>query len=166
MTDRQRLLSLMKGDPELVSRLLMVAEDPTTRPLVTSPDVAARHLAPLLAGFDHERFAVLGVDRRRRVIGSQVLTVGNDGFVIVDPRQVYRWALLHKADAVIVAHNHPSGDTTPSHQDVDVTRRLARAGEAIGIPLLDHLVVCGPHRWASLAERGHVPATSSAPMFA
>jgi DNA repair protein RadC len=158
MTDRQQLLSLLTGNPDLVSRLLVCAEGADPADPVAGAESAYGHLAPLVAGKSREHFAVLALDRRRRVIASTVLTVGNDGFCIVDPRQVYSWALRQGkmgAHAIIVAHNHPSGATRPSRQDIDVTETLAQAGRMLGVPLLDHLVIGGTG-YTSLAEEGYI----------
>jgi DNA repair protein RadC len=98
----------------------------------------------------------LFLDRRRRLLAHRALTRGSDAFTVVDPRQVFRVAVGCSASAVILAHNHPSGDPTPSRQDEDVTRRVVQAGRTLGIPVLDHLVVAGA-RYVSLAESGAVP---------
>lgn len=155
MSDRSRLLSLLTGDPELVSRLLVCAEG-TDAKTITGAHDAYGILAPMLAGRSREHFAVVALDRRRHVLNAEVLTIGNDGFCIVDPRQVYRWALMQGrsgASAIIIAHNHPSGDTRPSLQDLDVTERVARAGRLLGITLLDHLIL-GNGGYLSMAEDG------------
>lgn len=158
MTERQRLLSAIRGNPDLVARLLLVAEpDPTE--LVAQDKHALSHFLPLLDGLDHERFAVLALNRRNRAIACEVLTVGNDGYCIVDPKQIYRWALMQGrsgATAVILAHNHPSGDPTPSAQDIAVTRKVVQAGTMLGIRCLDHLVIGSGGSYCSLATRGEM----------
>ncbi|MFT5683975.1 MAG: DNA repair protein RadC [Myxococcota bacterium] len=82
-----------------------------------------------------------------------MLTTGNDMHTIVDPRQIFRTAVRSGAAGIIIAHNHPSGDPTASSADLSVTRRLAEAGQVIGIELLDHLIL-GSDRYVSLAEQG------------
>lgn len=159
MTNRQRLLHLITGNPSLIDRLLVVADGDEPTPVITSPDQAHRIFLPLIAGQPQEHFAVAALNRRRRLIHAEVLTIGTDGFTIVDPRQVYSWALRQGrtgAHAIIVAHNHPSGDSTPSSQDRDVTHRLVRAGQVLGIQLLDHLVI-GARGYTSLADHGAIP---------
>lgn len=123
---------------------------------VTSPELAYALLGPALQGLPDEELHGLYLDRRRRPVARRRLTRGSDGFTVVDPRQVYRIAVGVGAAAVILAHNHPSGDPTPSSQDRDVTERVARAGRVLGIPLLDHLVV-GAGRYASFAAAGELP---------
>lgn len=157
MTDRQKLLQIITGNPALVSRLLVCADGNNAPEIVSSSDSAYTHFAPLLAGQDREHFAVMALGRRHQVLGCEVLTIGNDGFCIVDPRQVYSWALRQGkqgASAVIVAHNHPSGNPRPSHQDYDVTAKLVAAGALLGVPVLDHLIVAADG-YASMADEGY-----------
>ena len=106
-----------------------------------------------LGALAREELHGLLLDRRHRVVAYRVFSCGNDAHTIVDPKQVYREVLLHRASAVIVAHNHPSGDPTPSSADVEVSLRLQHAGRLLGVDLLDHLVVAG-QRWSSLREQG------------
>lgn len=124
---------------------------------VTTPDEAVAALRLMSFG-DYESLSAIFLDRRRRVVGAKTLTRGSDGFTVVDPRQIFRVAIEMGAVAVIMAHNHPSGDPTPSSQDRDVTERVARAGRVIGIPLLDHIVLGANGRYTSLAAEGHLPA--------
>ncbi len=124
-------------------------------PGVTSPERAAEVLAPLLVGRDRERCAAVLLDTRHRVLEVAVVSIGSLDHTFMSPREVYRDALLGNAAAVVVGHNHPSGDPTPSRDDLAVTTRLARAGDLVGVDLLDHLVVAG-QRWQSLARAGHV----------
>ncbi len=131
-------------------------EPPEPQEPVCSPVHAWRVLAPALTGLQDEELHALYLDRRRRPIARRRLTRGSDAFTVVDPRQVFRVAVGVGASGVILAHNHPSGDPTPSPQDRDITDRVARAGRVLGIPLLDHLVV-GAAEWRSLAEEGSLP---------
>lgn len=133
-----------------------LASSPDGAPVLSSSDAAAWFL-PRLGSRAREELHALLLDRRHRVRAYRVLTQGNDAYTIVDPRQVYGEALLHRAAAVIVAHNHPSGDPAPSAADVEVSVRLVEAGRLIGVELLDHLVVAGG-RWTSLRELGLLPA--------
>lgn len=123
---------------------------------IGGPDDAFDAVAPALLGLPHEELHGLFLDRLRRPVARRMLTRGSDAYTVVDPRQVFRVALGVGARAVVLAHNHPSGDPTPSAQDIEVTRRVARAGQILGIPLVDHLVI-GGGRFASLAEAGRLP---------
>ncbi len=123
---------------------------------VRGPTEAFAILSPVLQGLVDEELHALFLDHRRQLLAHRALTRGSDAFTVVDPRQVFRLAVGCRASAIILAHNHPSGDPTPSRQDEEVTRRVVRAGRTLGIPLLDHLVVAGP-RYVSLAQAGGVP---------
>lgn len=127
---------------------------------VSTPLQAWQHLAPALLGLADEELHGLFLDRRRRPLALRTITRGSDAFTIVDPRQVFRLAVRLGASAVVIAHNHPSGDPEPSAQDADVTDRLARAGRVLGVPVIDHLVITDGG-FVSLAERGLLPLTSS-----
>jgi len=144
---------------ELGRRTLLAAGDPVQP--VRSPAEAHDHLGPALRALPDEELHALYLDRRHRPCARRMLTRGSDGFTVVDPRQVFRAAVRLGASAVVLAHNHPSGDPTPSAQDREVTRRVAAAGRILGIPLLDHLVV-GNGGYVSLAERGELPAWDGA----
>lgn len=159
MTDRQKLLALIRGDKAMVKHLLNLAAEPELGTTVTSDERAAGLFMPLLAGHENERFAVAALDRRHRVVDIEVLTTGSDAFVVVDPKQILRWALTRErsVQSLLVAHNHPSGDPKPSQQDIEVTRRVSQACNAVGMTLLDHLVIGSTTRWTSLRSEGHVP---------
>lgn len=123
------------------------------RPVVTSPEAAAAVLVPLLADRDREACVALLLDTRHRLLEVETVSIGSIDHTFMSPREVFRDALLGNAAALVLGHNHPSGDPAPSRDDERVTRRLAEAAEVIGIDLLDHLVV-GDGRWTSLARRG------------
>lgn len=123
------------------------------RPEVTSPEVAATLVVPLLGAADRERCVALLLDTKHRLLDVNTVSVGSIDHTFMAPREVFRDALLANAAALVLAHNHPSGDPAPSRDDELVTTRLVRAGELVGIEVLDHLVV-GGERWVSLARRG------------
>ncbi len=122
---------------------------------VTSPESAAEILVPALLGADRERCVAALVDTKHRLLRTATVSIGSLDHTFMAPREVFRDALLANAAALVLAHNHPSGDPEPSRDDEQVTRRLVRAGELIGVEVLDHLVVGGT-RWVSLARRGVV----------
>jgi DNA repair protein RadC len=138
---------------------------PHRRSGIQGPESAWTILRDPLATLDVEELHGLYLDRRNRVLGRRMLSRGNDHCTIVDPRQVFRPAIQLGAAAVVVAHNHPSGDPTPSDEDRAVTRRLVQAGQLLGVPLVDHIVV-GGQDWRSLAELGEVPRSQPAPTLA
>ena len=128
---------------------------PVGRIQVTSPDDAFDLVAPLLVGRDREHCLLVALDTKHRLLGVSTVSIGSVDHTFMGPREVFREALLAGASAVFVAHNHPSGDATPSADDRQVTRRLATAGSTLGVDLLDHLVIGDPE-WVSLARLGVV----------
>ncbi|NNL67660.1 MAG: DNA repair protein RadC [Myxococcales bacterium] len=118
-----------------------------------SPEDVFRHFAAGLRRLDHERFVVVLLDGRHRVLGEEVVSRGTLTASLVHPREVFRPALRASAAAVILVHNHPSGDPTPSAEDRSVTARLADAGEILGVRVLDHVVVA-ERGFVSLREEG------------
>jgi DNA repair protein RadC len=101
---------------------------------------------------DRERFVLVLLDGKNRVIGFHVVSVGSLTAALVHPREVFKAAILANAAAVILAHNHPSGDPEPSAEDRALTARLRQVGELVGIRVLDHVVI-GDGSFTSLAER-------------
>ena len=122
------------------------------RPTLRSPDRVARLLAPELRGEERECFFALLLDSKHRLKRRVLVSIGTLSASLVHPREVFREAIRSAAAALVVAHNHPSGDPEPSAEDIEVTRRLHEAGKLLGIPLLDHVVV-GDGRFVSLRER-------------
>ena len=120
---------------------------------ITSPGDVQRLLGAEMATLAQEQVRVLLLDRRNRVVGQRVIYQGNAYSSVVRPAEVLRPAVVVAAPNIIVAHNHPSGDASPSPQDVEVTRELARAAELLGITLLDHVVIGGDEA-VSLKDRG------------
>ena len=88
-----------------------------------------------------EMFMAMSLDVRNQCLGVEITAIGTSDGVEVRPRELFRAAILTGAAALIVAHNHPSGDPTPSMEDIEITRRLAAAGHVLAIPILDHLIV-------------------------
>ncbi len=121
---------------------------------IRDPHAAARFVRRVIADDAREHFVALLLDGRHRPIGYQVVSVGTATASLVHPREVFQAAVSLGACALIVAHNHPSGDPTPSAEDREVTRRLAQAGKVLGIALLDSLVIAG---------RGHVSIQEESP---
>ncbi len=129
--------------------------EPEDRPAVTTPEAAADLVLPLLADRDREHCVALLLDTKHRLLSTALVSVGSIDHTFMAPREILRDALLANASAMVVAHNHPSGDPEPSRDDEAVTRRLSQAADVVGVDLLDHVVVAG-ERWVSLARRGLV----------
>ncbi len=107
---------------------------------------------PELRDQPQEQFKGVFLNSKNEVLKVRTITVGSLNASVITPRELFREAISHNSASVIVAHNHPSGDPTPSKEDIDVTKRLVQAGEYVGIEVLDH-VVLGDGRWISLKER-------------
>ncbi|MDE1976364.1 MAG: DNA repair protein RadC [Elusimicrobia bacterium] len=101
-----------------------------------------------------EHFLAFYLDARNHLVREETVSIGTLSASLVHPREVFSPAIAHAAAALIVAHNHPSGDCTPSPEDKDVTRRLQESGALLGIPLLDHLIVAAGGDFCSFRERG------------
>ena len=126
---------------------------PEDRLEVTSPEAAAEILMPLMQGLDREHCVTLNLDTKHRLLAATTVSIGSIDHTFMSPREVFRDALTRGASAIVIAHNHPSGDATPSRDDELVTRRIGRAGEILDIEVLDHIVI-GHQHWTSLARRG------------
>ena len=105
-----------------------------------------------MATLDREVFKTVFLNTRNRIIGSDITSIGTLTANLVHPREVFRRAVVYNAAALIVAHNHPSGDAEPSDEDIKVTTQLKDAGKILGIPLLDHIVI-GANAYVSLKNR-------------
>lgn len=136
---------------ELGKRLASAVDAP--KPVITNPQDAANLVMEDLRYEGKEHFLVLLLDTRHQVIRIVETSVGTLNASLVHPREVFHPAITHLAAAVILAHNHPSGDPTPSKEDLALTARLKQAGELVGIPVLDHLVI-GDGRYLSFNEKG------------
>ena len=123
-------------------RVMLVKDDtpPYPHPM-NSPERIFSLLKDEVARWDRERFLTLLLNARLRLLGVEEVTVGTVSESLVHPREIFKAAILANACFVISVHNHPSGDPSPSKQDQEVTRRLQRAGELLGIRLLDHIVI-------------------------
>lgn len=125
--------------------------DAGERPTLITPRHVAMYLMPLFSGHRVERFGLVLLDAKHRLIRASVLFVGSLDTSIVHPREVFREAALASAASIVVFHNHPSGDPRPSAEDFALTRRLVTAGEVMGIHVLDH-VILGDAQWYSFKE--------------
>lgn len=131
------------------------------RPRVASPRHLASLLLPPFGSGAVERFGIVLLDTRHRVIRTTVLSVGSLDSTVVHPREVFREAAASSASAIVLFHNHPSGDPTPSQDDLALTTRLVQAGEIMGIDVVDHLILADD-RYVSLLEAGRFGAPGPA----
>lgn len=114
-----------------------------------------RHYFENYCSTDRENFIAMFLNTKNRITGISTIHVGSLDASIVHPREVYTEALLHKSAAIIVCHNHPSGVTTPSQEDISITKTLQQAGDVLGISLLDHIIL-GENTHYSLREGGYM----------
>jgi DNA repair protein RadC len=126
-----------------------------------SPRQVWAHFGARLRGLRQETFFVLLLDSRHRLLRAVEVSRGSLNQSLVHPREVFAPALREAAAAIVVLHNHPSGDPMPSREDHEVTRRLCESGELLGIPVLDHVVI-GADTYASFAEKGWLQAQAPA----
>jgi DNA repair protein RadC len=136
---------------ELGRRTLLLS--PRARPRFLTPRDAARFLLPQFGAHPVERFGVLMLDTRHRLVRTQLISVGSIDASLAHPREVFREATMAGAAALVLFHNHPSGDPTPSREDLDLTRRLVAAGQVLGIDVVDHVILADTH-YCSMKESG------------
>ncbi len=137
-------------------RLRLVRESqlsyaPVTQPYEAQQAIRAM-LHALLHDLDREAAVVIALDARNRPIGAHIVSIGTLSASLVHPREVFKFAMLANAHSLLFAHNHPSGDAEPSRDDIDLSRRLVKAGELVGIELVDSLIT-GHDSFTSLKER-------------
>ncbi|GAA0601489.1 DNA repair protein RadC [Virgibacillus siamensis] len=128
---------------------------PNERYVIRSPEDGADYIMEEMRNLNQEHFVVLFLNTKNQIIHRQTIFIGSLNASIVHPREVYREAVKRSAASIICAHNHPSGDPSPSQEDIHVTRRLVECGKMIGIELLDHLVI-GDRKFVSLKEKGYL----------
>ena len=131
----------IKAAFELSKRLESSAGE-SQKPAIKSPEDVANIVRSQLKGKKKEHFLVLCLDTRNHLINYKLISVGSLDTSVVHPREVFKEAISSHAASVIFAHNHPSGDPEPSKEDIELTKRLAKAGEIMGIDVLDHIIVC------------------------
>ena len=128
---------------------------PSARVQLRTPREAAAYLLPAFGSRPVEQFGVVLLDTKHRVLRTTVVAVGTLNTTVVQPRDVFREAVLGAAASVVVFHNHPSGDPSPSPDDVELTARMAAAGTLMGIDMVDHIVL-GDTRYCSFKEMGRL----------
>ncbi len=124
------------------------------RPVVSTPEDVVRVCGVQLRGLDREHFWALVLNTKNQLLRVVEVSVGSLNASIVHPRELFKEAVRVSAASVVVVHNHPSGDPTPSGADIQLTRRLVRAGDVLGIDVLDHVVIGDGGAHASLRELG------------
>ena len=154
-TSPQELMAIPGIGPAKATTILAAVElgkrtfqfRPTERALIDSPNAAAAALSHDLMWQNQEQFAVVLLDVKNCLLGTQIITIGTATETLASPRDIFREALKQGATKLIVAHNHPSGNLEPSQQDLSLTEQLLQGADYLNIPLLDHLILGnGDHR--------------------
>jgi DNA repair protein RadC len=138
---------------EIARRLESFNEE--VKPKVNSPEDVYRRIYPRMREQKKENFIELCLDTKNQIIREEIISIGSLNANVVHPREVFKTALAVSAAHIIVAHNHPSGDPTPSREDIEVTKKLIEAGKIIGVDVLDHVII-GDGRHFSMKEAGHI----------
>ncbi len=144
--------------PKLAVRLVKEQSLITTMPkIVRQPEDAHRILQPVFSELTVEHFMVMLLNTKNHVLGISTISCGSLNAAIVHPRELFRVALLHGGTtaSLILAHNHPSSDPTPSSEDISLTKKLVEAGKLLEIPILDHIICCA-NSFVSLKEKGYI----------
>lgn len=123
--------------------------------VIKSPDDCAKFMMDEMRFLEQEHFICLYLNTKNQIIARETIFKGSLNASIVHPREVFKEAFRRSASSIICLHNHPSGDPTPSREDIEVTKRLVECGKIIGIELLDHIII-GEHKYISLKEKGYV----------
>ena len=121
---------------------------------IGSPKDVYKIVSEYLDGVDREHLVLLTLDTKNKITSINTICIGSLNASVVHPREVFKPAILSNAASIILAHNHPSGDTTPSKEDISITRRIKDGGDLLGIKLLDHLIIGDDY--TSLKEKGIV----------
>jgi DNA repair protein RadC len=144
-------------------KVMPLRECPTPESLLLceTPDKAAEYWRMHIAAHPYfnpecECLAVLILNTRRRIKGHQLVSTGTQDSILVAPREVFRLAVITAANAIVLMHNHPSGESSPSAADIAVTRELFRAGQLLKIELLDHVIIGAGGTFTSLRMMGHL----------
>lgn len=135
---------------KLAARLTIPTQD---KPIICNPKNTFELLEPDFRQLNKEHFTCFFLNTKNRVIFKEIISIGSLNAAIVHPREVFRAALKRCSASILCSHNHPSGDSTPSPEDIELTKRLVSAGEIVGIEVLDHIII-GGNSYVSLKEQG------------
>ena len=125
---------------------------------LSNPQAVSEHIRKILCTLDRldrdkEHFFVISLNTKNKVKFVELVSIGTANTSLVHPREVFRRCIIRGASAAIVCHNHPSGESEPSEEDINITKRLVEAGKIVGIEILDHVII--GQRWSSMKERNN-----------
>ncbi len=135
---------------EIGKRISMV--EMNFKPFIRSPEDASNLVMEEMRHFDREHFRVFLLNTKNQVISCETISIGNLNSSLVHPRELFKIAIKKSAASLILIHNHPSGDPTPSHEDIQITKRIIEAGKLLGIEVLDHIII-GDKIFTSMKEK-------------
>lgn len=151
----------MKNQNEIKVVSIRLVEEPplySNRALQTAQDVLDT-VGEEIRKYDRELFCILNLRSKNQVINMNIVSMGTLSTALVHPREVFKSAILSNAAGIMLIHNHPSGECSPSKVDIEVTKRMAEAGDLMGITVLDHIIV-GEQEYYSFRETGMLKSTS------
>ncbi len=143
----------IKAALELGKRLMLLP--PAERLTIRTPDDVVGLVMDNMRHLDREHFCALLLNTKNQVLSLETISIGTLSSSMVHPRELFKAAIKKSAAAVIIIHNHPSGDPTPSKEDISITKRIVEGGEILGISVLDHLII-GDNKFVSLKAKGFI----------
>ena len=120
--------------------------------LLNNTDIVNKYFAPLIAKEPQENLLVILLDNKNRLLNYKIMFKGTSSSSLVEPKEIFNYAVRERAAKLIIMHNHPSGIITPSKEDIELTNRINLSGRLIGIPLVDHLITCGDKYYSFYEE--------------
>ena len=132
---------------------------------ITTPGLAAGLAKDLYKNADREMLIVCSLDSKCNPLSMEIVAIGTVNACIVSPREVFKHAILSNAANIIMFHNHPSGDCSPSKEDIAITRRLVDAGDLLGIPIVDHIIIGDDNKYISLQEQGIISVNAKLQIY-
>lgn len=121
---------------------------------LNSPLIVAKLVKEFIGDVDRETFVIIALDSKNKINAINMASIGTVNATIVEPREIFKFAILSNAVGIIIAHNHPSGDTKPSKQDIKTTELIVKAAEIMRIPLIDHIIIDEAENYFSFAANG------------
>jgi DNA repair protein RadC len=128
---------------------------PDAKFIMTNPEAVFNFLRDYIGYEVREHFVILGINNKNTVMMRSLISIGTVSEAVVHPREVFSPAVMTSCSGIIVCHNHPSGNTEPSRQDLETTKRLIEAGKILGIPVIDHIIITD-EAYYSLKENGYI----------